>query len=171
MTDSQLPEFAPLREAQREFLAGRVARVLPLSAPHARLRGVLLAEGGLEVVPPHYDQFEEWQRRRDDWYTEAVLARGRPWDGAAARLEPGEGSACHVNVARLHAAGRGAVATGYALAADGLWREHSWLVEESGAVVETTVRWLLYYGCTLLGDEARWFVRAELGAETADRAT
>jgi hypothetical protein len=126
---------------------------------------VLLAAGGLEVVPPHYDRFEEWQRVRDDSYTEAILARGRAWRGTAARLEPGEESACHVNVARLHRARGGAIATGYALADDGLWREHSWLVEAADSLVETTVGWVLYYGCTLNEDEARRFTRDELGAE------
>jgi hypothetical protein len=134
MTKISLPRFEPLGEVQREFLAARVARVVALSEPHARLREVLLAAGGLEVVPPHYDRFAEWQRVRDDSYTEAILARGQAWTGAAARREPGEGSACHVNVARLHRARGGAIATGYALAGDGLWREHSWIVEASGSV-------------------------------------
>ena len=171
MTAIALPTFEPLGDAQREFLASRVARVVALSAPHARLREVLLAAGGLEVVPPHYERFEEWQRRRDDWYTEAILARGQAWAGAAARLEAGEGSACHGNVARLHRTGGGAIATGYALAADGLWREHSWIVEASGSVVETTVSWVLYYGCMLNDDEARRFARDELGAEDVGGAT
>jgi hypothetical protein len=171
MTGIALPAFEPLGDAQRAFLAARVARVVALSAPHARLREVLLAKGGLEVVPPHYDRFEQWQRTRDDAYTEASLARGRAWAAAAARLEPGAGNACHVNVARLHRAGRGAIATGYALAEDGLWREHSWIVEASGAVVETTVPWVLYYGCMLDDGEARRFARDELGAEHAESAT
>jgi hypothetical protein len=168
MTQLPLPTFPALSDAQRDFLEARVARVLTLSEPHARLRAALLAIGGLQVVPPRYEAFEEWQRARDDWYTEAVLARGRTWDGATAVREPGNGGACHANVARLFVAGRGAVATGYALAGDGLWREHSWIVDGGGRVIETTAGWLVYHGCILDRDGARRFARDELGAPAVD---
>jgi hypothetical protein len=171
MSGIALPTFEPLGDAQREFLAARVARVVALSVPHARLREVLLAAGGLDVVPPHYDRFETWQRERDDSYTEAILARGQVWAGTAARLEQGEGNACHVNVARLHRTRGGAIATGYALAEDGLWREHSWIVEASDSIVETTVAWVLYYGCMLNDGEALRFTRDELGGEGVSGAT
>jgi hypothetical protein len=44
------------------------------------------------------------------------------------------------------------IAFGYALAPDGLWRQHSWGVDaEDGRIVETTVRRVCYYGFVLNG--------------------
>jgi hypothetical protein len=70
-------------------------------------------------------------------------------------------------VARLFVSGRGAVATGYALAEDGLWREHSWIVDGTG-VVETTGVWLAYHGHVLDDAEARRFASDELGSEAVE---
>ena len=37
-------------------------------------------------------------------------------------------------------------ATGYALSGDGVWRSHSWAVDQHGKVVESTVPRQLYFG-------------------------
>jgi hypothetical protein len=162
-----LPPFAPLEEGQHRFLMARLGRVLPLSRQLARLRERLLGIGGLEVVLPRYDEFPDHLRQRDDYYTARVLERGRTWPAALADLEPGQANSCHTNVARLHMQARGAIASGWALADDGLWREHSWIVARSAtgaeALIETTVSWLVYHGYELDREEAGRFLRDELG--------
>ena len=55
-------------------------------------------------------------------------------------------SDCHGNAATLFRAGKGMIATGYALDEDGLWRQHSWVVDSKRRVIETTVRRKAYYG-------------------------
>jgi hypothetical protein len=81
-----------------------------------------------------------------------VLDRGRYFPGRRARIEQGVMSACHTNVSVLFflTGGTVRIATGYALSADGLWRQHSWGVDsEDGQIVETTVPRLGYYGFVL----------------------
>ena len=170
MPHSHLPVFEPLPAAQAQFLRERVEQVSPLSLHLRSLRERLLSIGGQEVVLPRYADFQPWKRTRDDYYSAAILARGLAWSGVEASQEIGTSNACHLNVAKGHLAGRGAIATGYALADDGLWREHSWLfgsrAAETPLLIETTSLWLFYYGCVLTPDEGRRFVRDELGPDS-----
>lgn len=56
-----------------------------------------------------------------------------------------ETSECHENVSELLS--EGAIKDGcygYALSDDGLWREHSWGITDSGLIIETTTRRLAY---------------------------
>lgn len=164
-----MPSFNPLPQSQLEFLRARRERVTALLPAYAALRERLLALGGVEVVLPRYDQFTEPERRRQDYDVQQVLDRGDTWEGAQAVLECGEENNCHGNAARLCSAGRGAIASGWALADDGLWREHSWVVaagDNSGTpLLETTRAWLRYHGFRLDARETGWFIRSELGAE------
>lgn len=41
---------------------------------------------------------------------------------------------------------------------DGCWRSHSWLVDDNGDVIETTVGRRAYFGVVLNGDESDDFV-------------
>ncbi|MBV9613952.1 MAG: hypothetical protein JO031_00680 [Ktedonobacteraceae bacterium] len=77
---------------------------------------------------------------------------------------PGEAHNCHSNVARLWRENRDglAIATGYALSADGLWRQHSWLIffDMSGGeskILETTIKREKYFGIILTSREAEVF--------------
>ena len=50
------------------------------------------------------------------------------------------------------------IATGWALSDDGLWRQHTWLVDPSdGGVIETTVERLMYFGFKLTNEESEIF--------------
>ncbi len=65
-------------------------------------------------------------------------------------------SRCHENVAAVWKARRFgiiAIATGYALSEDGVWRVHSWGTLPDG-VVETTEARLKYFGIVLEGTQA-----------------
>jgi len=107
------------------------------------LRGMLLTHGGTEVVPPLTFETEILE-----------LAAGiTVSDGEAALLVGGEPSNCHENVKSLldsdaNFGGETATEnwTGYALSDDGLWRQHSWAVSNTGRTMETTVRRKLYAG-------------------------
>lgn len=52
---------------------------------------------------------------------------------------------CHDNSLKLLCRGKVVeMRSGYALSDDGLWRHHSWGVEEDGSLVETTMKRLVY---------------------------
>lgn len=75
------------------------------------------------------------------------------------------GSACHANVSRLWIARKQeivAIGTGYALSADGLWRQHSWGVRREG-ILETTVPREKYFGIVLQGSQAHSFAESNRG--------
>jgi hypothetical protein len=70
-------------------------------------------------------------------------------------------SSCHQNVAALwksRKAGIVAIATGYALSEDGLWRQHSWGMRRDG-ILETTEPRTKYFGLVLQGEKADHFVK------------
>lgn len=113
----------------------------------------LLALGGSRVVysgEPHLAE---------------LLARGQVVEGAARRV-PGRPCQCHMNAADLWDAHREhlAIATGYALSTDGLWRQHSWNLRthptpRQRRIIETTERRVRYFGFTLNAVEADVFCR------------
>lgn len=99
----------------------------------------LLAFGGSLVVPP----------RTPEPDLDALLAGGRAFSPTA-RFVQGEGHQCHRNVAELWIDGAvDAIATGYALSGDDLWRQHSWAVDPEGLLVETTDERRAYVGIVL----------------------
>lgn len=103
----------------------------------------LLAIDGTSVVVPHYDlQIAEA-------LLPLVLQRGHEFDATDARLEPGEPRECHTNALELSRAGRGTSCNGFGLSEDGLWRSHSWLLEPSGILIETTQPRTSYFGVEL----------------------
>lgn len=98
---------------------------------------------------------------------EDILAHGQLWCGAVvdnARMRRGRPCDCHNNVRKLWAnanprdvdgvrrrasARLRFIATGYALSSDGMWRQHSWLIERSERtlrLIETTAPRIAYYG-------------------------
>jgi hypothetical protein len=169
MTESHLPKFADLPQHQLEFLGARRERVTAMLPAYEDLRKQLLALGGVEVVLPRYDQFSEVEQRRQAYDVEQVLARGETWLGSRAVLELRTENNCHNNVAQIRSSGRGSITSGWALADDGLWREHSWLLLRSAdsedSVLETTQAWLLYHGYRLDARETGWFIHSELGPD------
>ena len=81
-------------------------------------------------------------------------------------LYAGRTSACHENAAVLHELDpKNRVVTGWALSADGIWRQHSWCVtvlEEYDVIVETTIPRVSYYGAELDGDGLEEFLADNL---------
>ena len=121
----------------------------------------LLTFGGFEVCMP----FVEEDAKK-------ILERGQLWYGDKCIMMKGEPSHCHSNAAYLWQANKDraldgpyrqqvAIATGYALSKDGMWRQHSWVMlrkSRSVQVVETTARRIAYFGFVLTEDEAEEFL-------------
>ena len=105
---------------------------------------------GVLVVPP---LFAEEHARELEERGEFSTVTGVPIEGLA--------SQCHVNTAHLWLEGRvQGIATGYALSDDGLWRQHSWGLDDHGRIVETTEERIAYFGFRLNGSESREFADA-----------
>jgi hypothetical protein len=84
-----------------------------------------------------------------------------------AELIPGTPHTCHSNVAHYWNENKEilAIATGYALSEDGLWRQHSWLLRKNVMakqcpLLETTVKREKYFGIILTDTEAESFSKA-----------
>jgi len=141
---------APMEDAWRRWLARQAGRAITRQPRLAALWRRLLDLGGAAAC------FADTEPD-----LESLLARGRVFAGPA-RLQPGGPGACHENTAQLwqgHPATL-QIVTGYALSADGCWRQHSWLLDSSGRpppLVETTAPRLLYFGRVLTAAEARQF--------------
>lgn len=111
----------------------------------------ILAFGGDEVL---------LNTRDED--AEKVLERGQFFYGSK-YMKKGENSRCHQNAAYLWDANRGKcqIATGYALSEDGLWRQHSWVVQPMTRTVrvwETTVERVAYFGVVFTDEECEEFL-------------
>jgi len=107
------------------------------AAKFRRLSKLMLAAAGGEEVVPHQEP---------DGFIDALLKNGKLLQPAAIAMKRMTASDCHGNAATLFRAGKGMIATGYALDEDGLWRQHCWVVDSKRRVIETTVRRRAYYG-------------------------
>jgi hypothetical protein len=117
------------------------------------LQAKLLSIGGTEVVAqgpePHLD---------------ILLERGRVFGRKGRKRLRGDLHRCHQNAAKHyakhHALGYGGtceIMTGYALAEDGLWHQHSWLWD-GWHVIETNTNPTRCFGVILTPDESEVFV-------------
>jgi hypothetical protein len=117
------------------------------------LRDKILTFGGYEACM----QYQEPD-------AQAMLSRGQLWYGDKCVRKRGQPCRCHSNSCNLWQANRKsheiAIATGYALSKDGMWRQHTWLVlrkPRSVKVVETTEPRIAYFGFVMTDEEAEKF--------------
>lgn len=135
-------------EEQATFLERRFAEVVQQQPRWALLSRRLLAMAGRHVVVTYEEDLEK------------MLERGRRFAGPV-EMRLGEPNRCHSNSAKLWADGEAPLlVTGWALSEDGLWRQHSWCAHLDDRVVETTVARVMYFGFTLISEEARRFADA-----------
>lgn len=90
-----------------------------------------------------------------------ILERGQLWIGKIVTMMPGMPSQCHRNSSACWDVNRNRtiLCTGYALSDDGLWRQHSWLVDfRHQQIVETTVPMVAYFGFAMTKEEAEDFL-------------
>lgn len=109
--------------------------------------------GGYEACMPNYEEDAL-----------KILNRGQLWLGDKYQIKQGRPSKCHANTCDLWLANKDtltiAIATGYALSKDGIWRQHSWLVlknPRSVKIIETTTKRIAYFGFVMTEDEALIF--------------
>ena len=120
------------------------------------LHNVLLSIGGYETCFPLIEEDMP-----------ALLDRGRYYPGRS-KLMKGQDCKCHANACGIWLANKDdkdvSIATGYALSADGLWRQHSWVIhryrtrtQNRVRLVETTVKRIAYFGFELTEEESEAF--------------
>jgi hypothetical protein len=102
---------------------------------------------------------------REEPDLQLLLERGAICDYPVALID-GEARDCHSNAAQYWHEHRQtcAIVTGYALSDDGLWRQHTWLLETTrerlhSRILETTTIRRQYFGVVLFDDEAENFYR------------
>lgn len=116
------------------------------------LRDRLLTFGGYGVCMPAIEED-----------LEAIMNRGQLFYGKGTRFKKGKPNECHRNSCLLWEANRDkcSIATGYALSEDGIWRQHSWVVQPLQVkyrVWETTVGRVAYFGFIMTQEECERFV-------------
>jgi hypothetical protein len=137
-----------MTEEQKIFLDGRLNNLAEQQPAILLLRDHLLKLNGIHLVAP----------TEPDPDVDGLLVSGSVMDAAVHFEEMAENS-CHWNVAALWLQRREdlvGVATGYALSADGLWRQHSWGMGHY-AIFETTEIRTCYFGLLMEGADADAF--------------
>ena len=91
-----------------------------------------------------------------------IMERGQLWYNDRSIKVKGEPNACHRNSAKFWKkhTDEVVICTGYALSRDGMWRQHTWMVQETNGhpkIYETTEKRVLYYGFALNNAEAETF--------------
>jgi len=107
-------------------------------ASRTRLRRKLLCIGGVDV------DFI------DDPYIQMVSEAGAPFANVEIRIARGRPNECHRNAALFWLKGKcHAIAVGYYLGPDRVWRQHSWGAMEDGAILDTHRGGQQYFGVCL----------------------
>lgn len=121
-----------------------------------RLERILLALGGrFALIKPNEPDHGK------------LVTRGEVKDGKDAVMVKGKPCNCHGNAARLFIEDiLTEIWTGYALSADGIWRQHSWGWKD-GKVLETTESREIYCGIQLNVEESFLFVLNNVSREEA----
>jgi hypothetical protein len=133
---------------QKKLLQRRLREAVSSQPDLNRLKRLLLRLGGDFLVAPP----------KPDPDIPMLLKSGFMTNGPV-KLKTMNSRACHQNVAAVWKArkfGIVAIATGYALSEDGLWRQHSWGILRDG-ILETTKLRLKYFGILLQGARADHF--------------
>jgi hypothetical protein len=139
---------------RQEFLTNRLREAIAKQPELEQLNTLLLGLGGEFLVAT----------QTPDDFVATLLECGFLIEGPITTYMMAPGS-CHRNVATLwkqRQQGIVAIATGYALSDDGLWRQHSWGILRDG-LLETTEERSKYFGIVLQGLEADLFAANELG--------
>lgn len=134
---------------------GNTELLKPIFQEMLGLRDFILTFGGDQVCMPFIE---------DD--IQKITERGQLWYGDRSKMIIGRNNGCHENSAilweenRLIGQENRHLATGYALSDDGMWRQHSWIVDTSRDetfIIETTTERVAYFGFVLTDDEAKTF--------------
>ena len=117
-----------------------------------RLRLVLLRIGGVDV------DFI------DDPYLPVIADAGELFTTTEVYIMRGCPNECHRNAALFWLKNKcSAIATGYYLGPDGVWRQHSWGVKGNGAILDTHSAGRRYFGVCFESMEAVKFAEDHVG--------
>jgi hypothetical protein len=133
---------------QKKFLQGRLRKAVSVQPELKHLKVLLLRLGGDFIVAP----------QKPDPDVPTLLESGFLMSGPIT-MKLMNDNKCHQNVAAVWNTQKPnivAIATGYALSEDGLWRQHSWGVLRDG-ILETTEKRLTYFGILLQDAQADRF--------------
>ena len=133
---------------QKKFLQGRLNKAATDQPEIKKLKVLLLRFGGEFLVAP-----SKFDRDLPKLLDCGFLMIGQ------VTVKSVKSSLCHQNVAAVWKARRPnmvAIATGYGLSEDGLWRQHSWGVLREG-ILETTEPRMKYFGILLQRTDADHF--------------
>jgi len=136
---------------RKDFLTNRFREAVAKQPELEHLSTLLLRFGGDFLVAPP----------KPDADIAPLLERGFLTFGPI-KMQIMNDSSCHQNVSavwRNRGHGIVAIATGYALSEDGLWRQHSWGILRDG-ILETTEERSKYFGIVLQGEDADDFAAA-----------
>lgn len=147
---------------QKRILDRRFREAAKLQPDLRLLRRLLLGLGGIHLVAP----------TSPDPTLPLMIDAGFVMAGPVVRRTMGKSQA-HRNVAEIWAKKKHelvGIGTGYALSADGLWREHTWGLRREG-ILETTAPRVKYFGNLLLYRVADSFARAQLAGTCMPRGS
>lgn len=135
----------PQAERHTDVFSSRISKA---AAGMEKLKKILLGHGGSRVCMPAFEED-----------LKSLLTQGRLWRDPQVIFMPGRPSHCHQNACRCWYANQkeSAIATGYALSDDGIWRQHSWLVQNSGTLIETTESRCVYFGIVMSPERSMQF--------------
>ncbi len=144
-----------MTKQQHSILDRRFREALEQQPDLEVLRGLLLGLGGTDMVAPPIQDVD----------MSSLIDAGFVMAGPVVRRAMKK-SECHRNIAEIWAEKRHGlvgIGTGYSLADDGLWRQHSWGVLREG-ILETTELRVKYFGVLLQHGDADSFAMANLGS-------
>jgi hypothetical protein len=122
------------------------------ASARARLRLTLLHIGGVDV------DFIE------DPYLQVIADAGAAFANTQVRIMRGRPNECHRNAALFWLKGKClAIATGYYLGPDDVWRQHSWGVMGDGTILDTHSAGRRYFGVRVESIEAVKFAEDHVG--------
>lgn len=138
---------------QLRYLKEHNHSILKKEPIQKKLRERLLKEGGYEVG------LEEGDKDVKD-----IVQRGQYFRGSGVKVVQCEMHECHFNASRLWKKypTKYSIVTGYGLDDDGVWKQHSWLLDKrTKKVIETTAKWIAYFGVVFNDAESASFARAQ----------
>jgi hypothetical protein len=100
----------------------------------------------------------------EDPYLQAIANTGALFPDSRVRIRRGRPNECHRNAALFWLKGQcDAIAIGYYLGPDGVWRQHSWGVMVDGAILDTHAAGRQYLGIRVQSMDAIRFAEDHLG--------
>ncbi len=140
------PDWEESLKRDKWWSRGYTGEIEERCKPVLQLKDRLLKIGGCEACLPVIEED-----------LENIMNYGQLWDNITRKSMVGRPSHCHSNSAELWYNNRNSyskgfaviICTGYALSTDGLWRQHSWLVQakpRANVIIETTCPRIAYYG-------------------------